>query len=104
MHGSKLRHDAQPRLLAARVDGTDGAAEVGREAGSEHEAGIAQVRIGHDPFAHAGHGFVERRKDQAIGEQREVGAVIARRALHGLAAHPRIETLPGLLAELLRLD
>src|SRR6185437_11063000 len=42
----ELRHDAQPLALPPLADRGDGAAAMGREAGSEDDAGIAEVRIG----------------------------------------------------------
>src|SRR5512140_2707574 len=66
------RHYAEPRRLAALPDGIDRAAAMGREAGAEDDAGIAEVGIGDDAFAHARDRFVERGHDHAISERLEV--------------------------------
>src|SRR5712692_2799965 len=99
----ELRHDAQPLLLAARADGRDRPAAMRREAGAEHHARVAQVRIRHDALAHARDRSVVRRHDHSLGERLQVEGSRAA-ALLRLSLHPGVEALPGLLAEALRLD
>src|SRR5574340_445969 len=79
----------------------EGAAGVGREAGAENHAGIGQIGIGDDAFAHAAGRRLQQRFDDTLGEP---GWHPTRLRLHRLALVIGVETAPAPLAQMPRAD